>query len=62
MTKNTAAITNIEDAAAARWLTRTLKPARVHILGTPTDEAIARMRLRIFGEVPARKPRKIIAA
>lgn len=62
MTKNTAAITNIEDAAAARWLATTLKPARARVQATPTEDAIARMRLRVFGEVPARKQRKTIAA
>lgn len=62
MTKTTAAITNIEDASASRWLARTLKPAQARVQATPSEEAIARMRVRIFGEAAPRKPRRTIAA
>lgn len=53
-------VTNIEDAAAARWLGRVLAPARTHNADGPSDEAIDRIRLRVMGE-PERRKRTLAA-
>jgi hypothetical protein len=58
----TAAITDIEDAATVRWLARTLAPARAEARYTPTDDAIDRMRTRVFGKPARPKQRQRIAA
>ncbi len=53
-TETPAAITSIEDASAARWLASALEPARARGATEPTDEAIERIRARVFGERPRR--------
>ena len=59
-TKTPAPVTSIQDATTARWLARALEPARARVLAEPTDEAIERIRGRIFGERP-RKTRTLAA-
>lgn len=59
-TEAPAAISNIEDAATVRWLARVLKPVRNRVANEPTDAALERIRLRIFGEAP-RKTRTLAA-
>jgi hypothetical protein len=59
-TEAPAAISNIEDAATVRWLARVLKPARNRVANEPTDAALERIRMRIFGEAP-RKTRTLAA-
>jgi hypothetical protein len=56
-----AAITDIEDAATVRWLARTLAQARAAMRHEPTEDAVERMRARIFGET-SRKPHRQRAA
>jgi hypothetical protein len=51
-TETAAAITSIEDASTARWLTQTLAPARDRVQAEPSDEALERIRARVFGEAP----------
>ena len=53
--KPPAAITDIEDAAAVRWLARALASARVDAHRPVSEDALARMRAQVFGE--ARRPR-----
>jgi hypothetical protein len=60
--KQTAAITDIEDAATVRWLANALAPARAEARHEPTDEAIDRMRARVFGKAARPKHRQRIAA
>ncbi len=61
MTNETpAAVTSIEDAAIARWLARTLAPARARVQAEPSDEALDRIRARVFGQAP-RKVRTLAA-
>jgi hypothetical protein len=60
MTTETPTIAHIQDASTARWLARALEPARARVLAEPTDEAIERIRGRIFGERP-RKTRTLAA-
>ncbi len=55
-------INEIEDAATARWLAATLTPAKRRISQRPTDEAIDRIRARVFGDAAARKVTRSIAA
>jgi hypothetical protein len=59
-TEAPATITNFEDAATVRWLVRVLAPARNRVASGPTDEALERIRARIFGEAP-RKARTLAA-
>lgn len=59
-TEAPAAISNIEDAATVRWLARVLKPVRNRVANEPTDAALERIRMRIFGEAP-RKTRTLAA-
>lgn len=49
-TETPAAISSIQDAVTARWLTRALEPVRARVLAEPSDETIERIRGRIFGE------------
>ena len=59
-----AKVTDIETAQTERWLAKTLAPARRAAGANPSDEAIARMRLRVLGEdagKAARAPRRIAA-
>ncbi len=59
-----AKITDIETAQTERWLAKTLAPARRAIAASPSDEAIARMRVRVLGDdagKAARAPRRIAA-
>jgi hypothetical protein len=58
--KTPAAITNIEDAATVRWLAGVLAPVRNRVTTEPSEQAIERMRARIFGEAP-RKSRTLAA-
>jgi hypothetical protein len=55
-----AAITNIEDASTARWLAKTLAPARARVQAEPSEQALDRIRARVFGEAP-RKARTLAA-
>jgi hypothetical protein len=57
-----ATITSIETATTARWLTRTLAPARARTKDAPTAEAVDRIRARVFGEPAAKKTERSIAA
>lgn len=59
-TEAPAVISSIEDAATVRWLTRVLASARNRVAGEPSDQALARMRARVFGEAP-RKARRLAA-
>jgi hypothetical protein len=62
MTENTPeTVSAIEDAATARWLARTLAPARAAVARHPSPQAIDRMRARIFGEEAPRKRSRIAA-
>jgi hypothetical protein len=55
-------ISDIEDAANARWLAARLTAARARSQDVPTLEAVDRMRAAIFGEdAPRRKERSIAA-
>ena len=56
----TANITDIQDAATARWLVTKLALARSRAESAPTAEAVERMRQRIFG-APARKSKTLAA-
>lgn len=60
MNPTPAAITNIEDASTARWLAKTLAPARNRVQAEPSEEAIERIRARVFGAAP-RKARTLAA-
>lgn len=54
-------ITDMEDAATARWLTVKLAPARHRTLEGPGAEAVARMRSRILDEASQKRAGKIAA-
>ncbi|HYM14421.1 MAG TPA: hypothetical protein VEZ14_02555 [Dehalococcoidia bacterium] len=60
-TQRSATVTDIEDAASARWLAKLLAPARARIQAAPDADAIARIRERVLGERAA-KARPSIAA
>jgi hypothetical protein len=63
MTEHTpATVSDIEDAATARWLTRTLGPARAAVMRAPTAEAVDRIRARVLGEAAPRKHTRSLAA
>ncbi len=63
MTAKTGAnISTIEDAATSKWLTTALADARERMAQVPTDEALDRIRMRVFGETSPRKQRRSIAA
>ena len=63
MTENTPAIiTDIEAATTARWLVKALAPARAEAARVPSEEAVDRMRARIFGEDTAKKRTRTLAA
>ncbi len=55
-------ISEIDDAAAARWLRLKLEPARRTVAKAPTAEAIDRIRARVFGEAAPRRRHRSIAA
>lgn len=55
-----ALITDIRDAALARWLLQTLEPARDRVQDAPSEEAIERMRARVFG-APVRQSKTLAA-
>jgi hypothetical protein len=61
-TRQPAAITDIEDAATVRWLANTLAPARAEARRLPSEEALDRIRTRVFGDTATRKHRQRIAA
>lgn len=61
-TTKPANISDMQDAAVARWLSETLEPARARVRQTPTASAVARIRERLFGEGAARKKERRIAA
>jgi hypothetical protein len=63
-TKTPARIEKIEDAATARWLARTLEPARARIETAPSAEAVDRIRARVLdaGAAAARRPARRLAA
>ena len=57
-------VTDIEAAQTERWLAKALAAARRAVAAAPSDEAIARMRVRVVGEdagKAARAPRRIAA-
>jgi len=56
-----ATVTSIETASTARWLTRALERARADARKAPTEDAVDRIRLRVFGE-GAKKAQRTIAA
>jgi hypothetical protein len=62
ITKTHENITDIEDAANARWLAAKLTPARARSQDVPTLEAVDRMRAAIFGEAAPRRKERSIAA
>ena len=63
MTTRTASkITDIEDAANVRWLAKKLEPARAQVQSAPTEEAVNRIRARVFGDAAPRKVSRSIAA
>jgi hypothetical protein len=55
-----AAISDIRDAALARWLMQALEPVRDRVHDVPSEEAVERMRARVFGE--RRSASKTLAA
>jgi hypothetical protein len=55
-------ITDIEDAAAAKWLAKLLEPARARAKAAPDAEAVGRIRARVFGDALPRKASRRIAA
>ena len=56
-------ITDIEDAATARWLSGALAPAQRQLQTGPSDEAIERIWARVFEDAaPRSKPASSIAA
>lgn len=48
-------ISSLQDAATSRWLTKTLAAPRADLAARPDADALARIRLRIFGQPAARK-------
>ena len=62
LTRPAGNISDIDDAAAVRWLKATLEPARLHVGAAPTAEAVDRIRARIFGESAPRRHHRSIAA
>jgi hypothetical protein len=61
-TETAANVTTIEDATAARWLAKTLAPARADVAAGPSAEAVDRIRARVFGEAAPRRAARKIAA
>lgn len=61
-TKPAAKITDIEDAATAKWLAKTLEPARAEAGARPDVDAVERIRARVFGDALPRKASRSIAA
>lgn len=61
-TQRSATVTDIQDAAAARWLAKLLAPARARVQAEPDADAIARIRDRVLGESAPGKARPSIAA
>ncbi|MEX0611204.1 MAG: hypothetical protein WD229_03715 [Pirellulales bacterium] len=57
-----ATVHSIEAASTARWLSRTLAPARARSKEAPTAEAVSRIRARVFGEPAQKKAERSIAA
>ena len=55
-------ITTIEDASNARWLAAKLVLARVRAKEAPSEEALERIRARVFGIGAPRKRERRIAA
>ena len=55
-------VSTIEDGSNSRWLAARLAPARARVAVVPTDEAVDRIRARVFGEAAARKKVRKIAA
>ena len=58
----TATVTDIQDAATSRWLSRLLAPARARVQAAPDAEALARIRARVLGGDAPRRERPSIAA
>ena len=61
-TATTATVHSIEAASTARWLANALAPARARAKQAPTENAIDRIRARVFGETGAKKRERSIAA
>ena len=61
-TKTHANVTAFEDASNSRWLAARLAPARARVQSAPAEDAVERIRVRIFGEGAARKKQRKIAA
>jgi hypothetical protein len=55
-------VTAFEDAANSRWLAERLAPARARVQQEPTEDAVERIRARVFGDRAARKKQRKIAA
>ncbi len=55
-------VSAIEDGSNSRWLAATLLPARARVHAVPTEEAVERIRARVFGEAATRKKHRKIAA
>ncbi len=61
-TRTAAQVTDIQDAATARWLSKQLEPARADVQALPSGEAVDRIRARVFGDAATRKTSRSIAA
>ena len=55
-------VTTFEDASNSRWLAVKLAAARASVKAAPTEDAVERIRARVFGEGAARKKQRSIAA
>jgi hypothetical protein len=58
----TATVHSIEAATTARWLASALAPARARAKQAPSEDAVDRIRMRVFGEPAAKKRERSIAA
>jgi hypothetical protein len=52
----------IDQQTTARWLTRTLAPARAELACQPSAEAVERIRARLREELAAEHARRTLAA
>ena len=55
-------VTTIQDASNAHWLAAKLALARARAKEAPTEEAVERIRTRVFGTGATRKKERRIAA
>jgi hypothetical protein len=54
--------TDFRVASTARWLSEALLPMRERVAAEPSDEAVERIRARVFGETHTRKRARRLAA